>query len=68
MAAAAAAVTSPAAAGVGGGLRQLFVLSEKLHGRGKVIFAWNADGTYLCTAGSNGALLARLARRATRMC
>ena len=36
------------------GLRALFVLSSDYHGSGKVTFAWNADGTYLCTAGTNG--------------
>jgi len=37
------------------GLRQLFQISDTFHGKGKVVFAWNADGTLLCTAGSNGA-------------
>jgi len=36
------------------GLRALCVLSSDYHGHGKVTFAWNADGTYLCTAGTNG--------------
>jgi len=36
-------------------MRQLFVISDKFHGHGKVLFAWNPDGTFLCTSGSNGA-------------
>lgn len=36
------------------GLRVLFQLPDRLHGKGNVVFSWNADGTLLCTAGSNG--------------
>lgn len=36
------------------GLRPLFVISDKLHGKGKVVFNWNAAGTFLVSSGANG--------------
>jgi WD repeat-containing protein 19 len=35
-------------------MRRLFKVDSGYHGRGKVVFAWQPDGNYLATAGSNG--------------
>ena len=35
-------------------MRRLFKVDSGFHGRGKVTFAWQPDGNYLATAGSNG--------------
>lgn len=36
-------------------MKQLFTIPARIHGPGKVLFAWQKDGMYLATAGSNGA-------------
>lgn len=40
-------------------MKQLFTIPSKEHGPGKVLFAWQKEGTYLATAGSNGGATAK---------
>lgn len=35
-------------------MKQLFVIPNRQHGSGKVVFQWEKDGNYLATCGRNG--------------
>ena len=35
-------------------MKRLFVLDDKYHGNGRVVFAWHPGGLLLATAGANG--------------
>lgn len=35
-------------------MKKLFTISDRFHGSGGVLFAWQPDGNFLATAGSNG--------------
>ena len=36
-------------------MKKLFTISDRFHGGGPVLFAWQPDGNFLATAGTNGA-------------
>lgn len=36
-------------------MKQLFLLGDRLHGAGRLCFAWQPDGNFLATTGTNGA-------------
>ena len=38
-------------------MRRLFKVGSDRHERGRVIFSWHPDGSFLASAGKNGSLL-----------
>lgn len=54
VAAAAAAARACCVTAVSGAMKKLFTISDRYHGSGPVLFAWQPDGNFLATAGTNG--------------